>query len=42
MLRGGVYTLANSRRGNGRVVFTGLPLTDYPLVLTDRANLRLK
>ncbi len=42
MLRGGVYTLANSHRENGCVVFTDLPLTDYPLVLTDRANLRLR
>ncbi len=42
MLRGGVYALANSRRENGRVIFTGLPLTDYPLVLTDRADIRLK
>ncbi len=41
MLRGGVYTLSNSRRENGRVVFTGLPLTDYPLVLVDRSQISL-
>ncbi len=41
MLRGGVYSLSNSRRENGRVSFTNLPLTDYPLVLVDRSQIRL-
>ncbi len=41
MLRGGVYALGAGRRENGRVVFTGLPLTDYPLALADRARARI-
>ena len=42
MLRGGVYAV--SSRGeteDGKVAFAGLPLVDYPLVLAERASVKL-
>ena len=47
MLRGGVYAVAvDGRAGaqpsrDGTVTFDGLPLVDYPLVLADRAAVKL-
>ena len=42
LLRGGVYTVAPGRRMEGRTVFAGLPLVDYPLALAPRAAVPLK
>ena len=40
LLRGGVYAVKESARTEaGRVIFKSLPLTDYPLALTDREAL---
>lgn len=35
-LRGGVYAVGSAAVRGDAVVYSGLPLTDYPLVLTDR------
>lgn len=41
LLRGGVYEIKDAvRREAGRVVFRNLPMTDYPLVITDRSALQ--
>lgn len=42
LLRGGVYAVSSRSDRNGDVAYSGLPLTDYPLVLTERTSLELK
>ncbi len=41
LLRGGVFTVNDAvRTEQGCTAFKNLPLTDYPLVITDRSALR--
>ena len=42
MLRGGVYAVSYRSDQDDTVVYFGLPLTDYPLVLTERTSIELK
>ena len=41
MLRGGVYSVASRTTADGTASFSGLPLTDYPLVLMDADDVPL-
>ena len=41
MLRGGVYAVASRKAEGDKVTFSGLPLVDYPLVLAERASVKL-
>ena len=41
MLRGGVYAVASRKVDGDSVVFSGLPLVDYPLVLADRRCVKI-
>lgn len=42
LLRGGVYDVAGRVVKDGRVTFTDLPITDYPVVLAERSRLPLQ
>ena len=41
MLRGGVYAVSSRKADGDDVVFAGLPLVDYPLVLAERGKIPL-